>query len=254
MLNNLASKVPLLGRSRGWSNLGDHGADTFDEKRAMTSASAAHAGAGAIAIETSFSRTSHLDMSRVTDAPIPPIPTHIVHAVKPSILSPTTAQPNFNLTMQSAVATKDTASRNSDMSSLSSGFADSDIVVPPAVARKTNKAQRRSSQVSSISGEIEPNTKRYSTISGVSSLSDDMSLRPATMISEISAETAPRFRTVNSWVRHQNDRGSRPGTRGDGDAPPLPRPPPEQEYNLMMSDEQEPRRVEGQLPGIGKAM
>lgn len=254
MLGSLASKIPLLGGSlggsRGWNNLGDHGADTFDEKRAMTSAGAAQAGVGtgAIAVETSFSRTSQVDMSKVADAPIPPIPTHIFHAAKPSMLT-SSGEPTYSLAMQSAIANRDTASRGSDMSSLSSGFADSDIVVPPAVARK----QRRSSQVSSLSGEVETNTLRYS---GVSSISiDEMSLRPATMISEVSAETAPRFRTVDSWVSHQNGRSSRPGTRGGRDAPPLPRaPPPEQEYNLMMSDDEEPRRVEDQPPKIGRAM
>lgn len=254
VLGSLASKIPLLGGSlgsRGWGNLGDHGADTFDEKRAMTSASAAHTGVGtgAIAVETSFSRTSHVDMSKVADAPIPPIPTHIFHAAKSSMLSPS-GEPSYSLAMQSAMANRDTASRGSDMSSLSSGFADSDIVVPPAVARK----QRRSSQVSSLSGEVETNTLRYSGVSSIS-ISDEMSLRPVTMISEVSTETAPRFRTVDSWVNHQNARGSRPGTRGGRDAPALPRaPPPEQEYNLMMSDDEEPRRVEGQPPKIGRAM
>lgn len=57
------------------------------------------------------------------------------------------------------------------------------------------------------------------------------------------ASSAPRFRTVNSWVRHQNGRVQR-----------VPPPPvPEQGYGFMMPDGEEGRRVVVAPQGVGYA-
>ena len=58
------------------------------------------------------------------------------------------------------------------------------------------------------------------------------------------ASSAPRFRTVNSWVRHQ---------KGYVQRVPSPPPVPEQGYGLMMPDEEEARRVVVAPEGVGYA-
>lgn len=244
----IAAKVPLLGarlsNNRGWNNLGDNNGDIFDEKRAIVTAYTGHnmtaETTGGIAVETTFTRSSEVDVSKAPET-VPPVPKHILHAAKPTVPGAVPEAPVFAFP---AIAVTESA-RSSNLSSLSSGFGDGDIIIPPAAVKPLPSPLRRSSQVSSLSEEFEPNLVRFSR---VSSVTDGHSVSRETMVSAVSAlsdETAPRFRTVNSWVRHQSGKSSKPSSshRNDVSAPLMPSFPPEQQYNLMLSDGQQPRRV-----------
>lgn len=102
----------------------------------------------------------------------------------------------------------------SDMSSLSSGFGDGDIIMPPP-ATASSPAHR----------------------SNLSNASDG---NRDTVFTEASDDSPPRFRTVNSWVRQQSGRVQR-----DESTPPVPvLPPLEFDLGMMMPDGQTPRRVD----------
>lgn len=246
----IAAKIPLLGarlsNNKGWNNLGDGTADIFDEKRAMVTAYNGHGQAmmaettGGIAVETTFSRTSEVDVSKAPEL-APPVPKHILHAAKPTVPG---AVPDATTFTFPTIAVTESA-RTSNLSSLSSGFGDGDIIIPPAAVKPLPSPLRRSSQVSSLSEEFEPNLIRFSR---VSSITDGHSVSRETMVSAVSAlsdDTTPRFRTVNSWVRHQTGTSSKPSSSHGNDAstPLMPSIPPEQHYNLMRPGGQEPRRV-----------
>lgn len=101
----------------------------------------------------------------------------------------------------------------SEMSSLSSGFGDGDIIMPPPqIAIAPHLLARRAE---STAGGSERDTV-------------------------YSEDSNPRFRTVNSWVRQQSGRMKR---QQESDAPPVPALPLEQEFRLMMPDGEVPRRV-----------
>lgn len=102
----------------------------------------------------------------------------------------------------------------SDMSSLSSGFGDGDIIMlPPATA--SSPAHR--STLSTSNRE--------------------------TVYTEASEDSPPRFRTVNSWVRQQSGQVRR--EQRDESTPPVPvLPPLEFDLGMMMPDGQTPRRVD----------
>lgn len=102
----------------------------------------------------------------------------------------------------------------SDMSSLSSGFGDGDIIMPPP-ATASSPAHR--STLSAGNRE--------------------------TVYTEASEDSPPRFRTVNSWVRQQSGRVRR--EQRDESTPPVPvLPPLEFDLGMMMPDGQTPRRVD----------
>ena len=107
----------------------------------------------------------------------------------------------------------------SEWSSLSSGFGDGDIIMPPPQAA-TSPAHRTSRAPSEM-------------LSGGESRRD-------TVYTEVSEDSTPRFRTVNSWVRQQSGRLR----RAQDDAPPVPLLPPEQDFRLMMPDGEIPRKVD----------
>ncbi|KAK0711350.1 hypothetical protein B0H67DRAFT_585080 [Lasiosphaeris hirsuta] len=128
--------------------------------------------------------------------------------------------------------------RASEISSLSSGFGDGDIIVAP---QPTAPAYPRTA------------SSRYS--SRFSWMSQDPSKRD-TIYTQTSEDMPPRFRTVNSWVDQQTGRIKRAQRREEtSTAPPVPQlpgqtgipgihnPPNEQGYDMMMDDEK-PRRVE----------
>ncbi|PHH88310.1 hypothetical protein CDD83_7702 [Cordyceps sp. RAO-2017] len=117
----------------------------------------------------------------------------------------------------------------SDISSLSSGFGDGDIVMPPANSTATTTITTAQLAVP------QPVAQRVSV--------SEASHRRDTMYTEASEDPVPRFRTINSWVRQQSGRIKRAKQR-EPDAPPVPSMPPEQEFRLMMPDDEEPRRVE----------
>ncbi|KAJ3496376.1 hypothetical protein NLG97_g2702 [Lecanicillium saksenae] len=161
------------------------------------------------------------------------------HGPKPSFSSIT---PQYNLTLPSTFG----ARRISDLSSLSSGFGDGDIVVPSKNARKSTASGNDQNPTRKF-GENERN--RISTATTATAKSN-VSGRRDTVYTEASEDSPPRFRTVNSWVRQQSGRVKREKQREEDEAnesgtpPPVPAIPPEQEFRLMMPDGEEPRRVE----------
>jgi hypothetical protein len=135
--------------------------------------------------------------------------------------------------------------RASELSSISSGFGDGDIIVttnapvpvphiPPNV--HSNAPMNHNARFSWMSQE--PNKRD-------------------TVYTQSSEDMPPRFRSVNSWVDQQTGRIKRAQQReqGEAGAPPVPQiagqvgipgihnPPGEQGYEMMMDDEQ-PRPVE----------
>ncbi|KAJ6781144.1 hypothetical protein PWT90_04863 [Aphanocladium album] len=158
------------------------------------------------------------------------------HGPKPSFSS---TAPQYNLTLPSTLG----ARRISDLSSLSSGFGDGDIVVPSKTARKSTA----SSNHQNATRENERNRNSTATTATAKS---NLSGRRDTVYTEASEDSPPRFRTVNSWVRQQSGRVKREKQREEdaatksGTPPPVPAIPPEQEFRLMMPDGEEPRRVE----------
>lgn len=139
--------------------------------------------------------------------------------------------------------------RVSELSSISSGFGDGDIIVPDNNTPKPPQPGTTSMrQSTSIVG-------RFSWLSrgGRSSQRD-------TVYTQSSEDSPPRFRSISSWVNQQTGRIKRAQQRQeeDGrDAPPVPalssqqmgvpgihNPPAEPSFNLMMADDEVPRRVE----------
>jgi hypothetical protein len=133
--------------------------------------------------------------------------------------------------------------RASQLSSISSGFGDGDIIMPPQPAT-TNPRQS-----ANLVG-------RFSWVS------QSVQSRRDTIYTQSSEDSPPRFRNVSSWVNQQTGRVKRAQQRhrddGQGAAPPVPvlssqqlgvpgihNPPVEQSFNMMMGDDEVPRRVEG---------
>jgi hypothetical protein len=150
--------------------------------------------------------------------------------------------------------------RISELSSLSSGFGDGDIIMPGTYAQDDHghllprppppaTQALRSSQ--NFVGRLQ-----VSPSAAASSPRD-------TVYTEHSEDSPPRFRTVNSWVNQQAGRirraqqrvmGKKEDDSGDeGEVPPVPGlpaghgvngMPPEPQLNMMMPDGEIPRRVD----------
>ncbi|KAK0646630.1 hypothetical protein B0T16DRAFT_413905 [Cercophora newfieldiana] len=139
--------------------------------------------------------------------------------------------------------------RNSELSSLSSGFGDGDIIVPgvaPPVPQIPPNAYPGT-------GAPAPNGyPRFSWMSQEPSKRD-------TVYTQASEDQPPRFRSVNSWVDQQTGRIKRAQQQPQSSAPPvlnapgvvgipgIHNPPDEVGFEMMMDDEK-PRRVEDTLP------
>lgn len=170
------------------------------------------------------------------------------HGPKPSLSSIT---PQYNLTLLSAMASGGGGGggpRMSDLSSLSSGFGDGDIVVPRQ-ARKSTTGASKLQNVTSTADLEQRGTSRHSTATTMTT-TESGSARRDTVYTEASEDSPPRFRTVSAWVRQQSGRVKREKQREQdaadesGNPPPVPAIPPEQEFRLMMPDGQVPRPVE----------
>ncbi|KAF5023050.1 hypothetical protein F66182_4895 [Fusarium sp. NRRL 66182] len=118
----------------------------------------------------------------------------------------------------------------SELSSISSGFGDGDIVVTPTYQTIQSVPSR-------------PTPSRQPTWKSTSSLT-----RRDTTSTMASVETRPRFHSVNSWVRQQNGELRRAQRQQesspDSDTPPVPAFPPEQDFRYMLPDDERPRPVE----------
>ncbi|KAJ4260578.1 hypothetical protein NW762_007321 [Fusarium torreyae] len=120
----------------------------------------------------------------------------------------------------------------SELSSISSGFGDGDIVVTPTYQT-----------VQSV--PLRPAPSRQTTWKSSSSLT-----RRDTASTVASLDVRPRFHSVNSWVKQQNGHLRRAQRQqessSDSDTPPVPvlPPPPEQDFRYMLPDDERPRPVE----------
>ncbi|KAG8165955.1 hypothetical protein KVR01_004507 [Diaporthe batatas] len=124
--------------------------------------------------------------------------------------------------------------RASELSSLSSGFGDEDIIVPPPAATRPPGAPG----TSRLSYQQTPGVSRKNSVANASEAGNS---NRDTVYTTTSEDMPPRFRTVNSWVNQQTGRVRRAEQRANEEIPPVPSMPPEERYTMMMDDE-EPRR------------
>ncbi|GJC81006.1 hypothetical protein ColLi_03844 [Colletotrichum liriopes] len=130
--------------------------------------------------------------------------------------------------------------RASELSSISSGFGDGDIIVPgmPGMVLQPPPPVSQSLRASQI---------------GVGRFSWANKTNRETVYTETSEDLPPRFRTVDSWVNQQTGRVKRAQARPetDEDIPPVPGlpagtgqngMPPEPQFTMMMPDGEVPRR------------
>ncbi|TLS23603.1 uncharacterized protein PpBr36_05856 [Pyricularia pennisetigena] len=150
------------------------------------------------------------------------------------------------------------------LSSLSSGFGDGDIIVddqpqswpqpPPPQglsAEQLSYVQTQAPSSHQQSLNIPPNARTSSRTSWMSRSNRD------TVYTQASDDSAPRFRTVSSWVHQQTSRVRRAEHRAKANgqtssvpgttAPGWYDMPPEPQFNMMMDDGQAPRAPESVL-------
>ncbi|UKZ79082.1 hypothetical protein TrVFT333_006832 [Trichoderma virens FT-333] len=133
--------------------------------------------------------------------------------------------------------------RISDVSSLSSGFGDGDIVIiqPPtaAIAVKTANPSVSDSHVNLVAVRSSPERKSFGS---------RFSRSRDTVLTNASEDMRPRFRSISSWVGQQSRRAKRAAaSRNEDGVPDVPDILPEQGFDMMMPDGQEPRRVESAM-------
>lgn len=214
----IASRIPVLKErvvKRSWATLDKPFDETYWEKTFPASNESPQGGGKGIHVHTAI--TTRSDPEGQAD---------------PSLPGQTPQQAHFKMSTRSRYQ----MSRISDISSLSSGFGDGDIVMLPAHSTATT-----------ITAEYLAIPSPVAQRASVS----EASQRRETVFTEASEDPLPRFRTINSWVRQQSGRIKRANQRDlvDSDAPPVPSMPLEQDFMLMMPDEEEPRRVEEAGPG-----
>lgn len=130
--------------------------------------------------------------------------------------------------------------RASELSSISSGFGDGDIIVPPPAAVQPGSGPRPFSFVKT------PDLSRNSSVANRSEIGSNG--QRDTVYTTTSEDMPVRYRSVNSWVNQQTGRAQRNAQRSDAeDVPPVPDLPPEQRLTMMMDDGEEPRRYEDTL-------
>ncbi|KAL7957616.1 hypothetical protein V8C34DRAFT_285279 [Trichoderma compactum] len=136
--------------------------------------------------------------------------------------------------------------RMSDVSSLSSGFGDGDIVIiqpPTAATAKTAYPGAADTHVNVIAVRSSPERKHFS-----DRFSNRISRGDTVGTSSSSEDGRPRFRSISSWVGQQSRRVRRAAAnRNEDGVPDVPDVPPEQGFDMMMPDGQEPRRVESSM-------
>ena len=171
---------------------------------------------------------------------------------------------------------------SSDVSSLSSGFGDGDIIVSdslvtpplPAPPTSTTTALPPNSVPNNSSPQPNMYTTRFSWMSSSAPTRPQPALsRSGTICTETSEDRPARFRSLTSWVDQQTGRIQRAQQREQasasvspvsqaGSIPDLPvghpgipgiwNPPPgEQDFGLMMDDGERARRVEDTMGSVG---
>lgn len=134
--------------------------------------------------------------------------------------------------------------RASELSSISSGFGDGDIIVPPPATLQQGQDARPLSFAKSAGSRSRANSIANRSESGSNGQRD-------TIYTTTSEDMPARYRSVNSWVNQQTGRVERQQRRdNDEDVPPVPMLPPEQRLTMMMDDGEEPRRYEDTLSSV----
>lgn len=149
----------------------------------------------------------------------------------------------------------------SEVSSLSSGFGEGDLLVthlspinpPPPVAASPAGPQylARFSWMSQAQEQQQPAGQQPPP---QQPLQRGPSVRRETVYTMASEDQPARFRSVRSWVSQQTGRIKRAQQRGEDQVAPavpgnpgipgIPNPPEEQSLRMMMDDEEKPRKVE----------
>ncbi|KAJ4391463.1 hypothetical protein N0V93_005080 [Gnomoniopsis smithogilvyi] len=131
--------------------------------------------------------------------------------------------------------------RASELSSISSGFGDGDIIVPPMATLQQGQDPRPYSFAKSSASRSRANSVATRSEVGSNGQRD-------TIYTTTSEDMPTRYRSVNSWVNQQTGRVERQQRRdSDEEIPPVPILPPEQRLTMMMDDGEEPRRYEDTL-------
>lgn len=129
----------------------------------------------------------------------------------------------------------------SDLSSLSSGFGDGDIIIMPPTAAVAMKSGHPSVVDSHVNLVAVRGSERVSLASQSAGSRD-------TVYTSVSDDSRPHFRPVSAWVRHQQSHRAKVAVPSEENGiPALPDVVMEQGFDLMMPDEQEPRRVESSM-------
>lgn len=237
LVTNALARIPILknrmdDRRRRWTNLEQTDLGPFSEKAYVAQAQSMatqQPPLSGVSVQTDFVRTStHADV---------PQNGATLHVPKVSISS---IEPQAGSTLRSGTQLPN--ARMSDISSLSSGFGDGQFMIG-TMSSGTNSANNTASETT-VKAPL-PVARRES----IGALSQ----RRDTVYTEASEDTPARFRSVNSWVRQQTGRVTRATQRNQAsDAPPVPALPPEQDFDLMMPDGEEPRRADS-VTGYGVA-
>lgn len=213
LMTNLASRVPILKQrvaTRSWSNLDrQHQDAVWAEKSGLETFH--NRSSSGITVHTAIMTKS--ERQGTSSSPSWSLPHHQQQSMSPIPRS------------------QNTLSGLSSTTSLSSGFGDGDIIIPQAMTGTATAKTVTTISVPAPIAAADPGNR-------------DTVYTEAT---EASDDTVPRFRSINSWVRQQSGRMKRAGQRraaDDGDKPPLPALPPEQDFRLMMPDNEVPRRVD----------
>ncbi|PTB38199.1 uncharacterized protein TrAFT101_011699 [Trichoderma asperellum] len=136
--------------------------------------------------------------------------------------------------------------RISDVSSLSSGFGDGDIIItqPPTAAATYAVTPTRSNtfdtNINLSAVRTSPERKSFNSRFSRSNSRD-------TVMTNSSEDLRPRFRTVSSWVHQQSRRTKQRSAARRSEDRGMPTPLPEQGFDMMMPDGEVPRRVDSSL-------
>ncbi|UKZ68378.1 uncharacterized protein TrAtP1_009417 [Trichoderma atroviride] len=140
--------------------------------------------------------------------------------------------------------------RISDVSSLSSGFGDGDIVIiqPPAAAATYAATPNRSNtfepNINLSAVRTSPERKSFSSRFSRNNSRDHSR---DTFMTNSSEDLRPRFRTVSSWVHQQSRRTKQRSAANRSEDRGMATPLPEQGFDMMMPDGEVPRRVDSSM-------